>query len=598
MLKRFDAPRRRSTTVLASAILLTGAFVGAGTVPAVAAAAPDSTAQDTATQDTTAQDAATLPAPHNAAMDTVAAMQPSWNIGNTMDAIPDETSWGNPLITKQLLDAAKAQGFHSIRLPVTWSGHQSATAPYTIDPAWMARVKQVVDWAIQDDLYVDLNVHHDSWQWIENLPTDHDNVLARYNATWTQIATAFKDEPHKLLFEDVNEPQFKDAAGNPVSDADAIKCLDELDTSFFNIVRHSGGRNGTRLLMLFPTANSQAGFDAQAAEIASLHDPNMVATVHNYGFWPFTVNIAGYDSFNDRVQQDMLDLYSQIYNTFVAKGVPVYMGEWATFKYPGYDNYNAIEPGEGDKFYEMFEYEARIHHVTTALWDTGLFIDRSTYQVRLPALWAYVQSGWKTRSGTAASDQLFLPKDAPITAQTISLNLNGTTFEGLSAGDWHLLKNRDYLVNGDQVTLTAATVTKLAGDRSPGVDSTLTVRFSRGVPWNIHVITFSPVTQANATGDTTNGLVIPTRFNGDVLAEMEAKYADGSGAGPASWTTFQEFGGSYKPDTAGNTITMTPDFVKAINDGVPVTLTFYFWSGAKTTYTVTKSGTTVTGTVS
>jgi hypothetical protein len=57
----------------------------------------------------------------------------------------------------------------------------------------------------------------------------------------------------------------------------------------------------------------------------------------------------------------------------------------------------------------------------------------------------------------------------------------------------------------------------------------------------------------------------------------------------------QEYGYSFVPDAAGNTITMTPDFLKAINDGVPVTLTFYYWSGAKTTYTVTKSGTTVTG---
>jgi aryl-phospho-beta-D-glucosidase BglC (GH1 family) len=574
---------------MAGAILLTGTVLGTGALPASAAAAPDSG---------TAQTDTSLPAPDNPAMDTVAAMQPSWNIGNTMDAIPDETSWGNPLITKQLLDTAKAQGFHSIRLPVTWSGHQSATAPYTIDPAWMARVKQVVDWAIADGLYVDLNVHHDSWQWIEHLPTDHDNVLARYEATWTQIATAFKDEPRKLLFEDVNEPQFTDAAGAAVSDADAIKYLDELDNAFFTIVRHSGGRNGSRLLMLFPSANTQAGFDAQAAEIASLHDPNMVATVHNYGFWPFTVNIAGYDSFNDRVQQDMLDLYSQIYTTFVAKGVPVYMGEWATFKYPGYDKTSAIEPGEGDKFYEMFEYEARIHHVTTALWDTGLFIDRSTYQVRLPALWAYVQSGWKTRSGTAASDQLFLPKSGPITAQTISLNLNGTTFRGLTAGDWRLVKDKDYLINGNQLTLTAATVAKLAGDRSTGVDSTLTVKFSRGVPWTINVISYGPVTQANATGDTTAGLVIPTQFNGDVLAEMEAKYADGSGAGPASWTTYQEFGVAFEPDATGNTITMTPAFLTAIKDGVPVTLTFYYWSGAKTTYTVTKSGTSVTGSAS
>jgi len=76
---------------------------------------------------------------------------------------------------------------------------------------------------------------------------------------------------------------------------------------------------------------------------------------------------------------------------------------------------------------------------------------------------------------------------------------------------------------------------------------------------------------------------------------MEGEYADGSAAGPASWTAFQEFGATFAPDAATNTITMTPDFLNAIRDGAPVTLTFYFWSGAKTTYTVTKSGTVVTG---
>jgi hypothetical protein len=451
----------------------------------------------------------------------------------------------------------------------------------------------VVDWALEDGLYVDLNVHHDSWQWIADMTTEHDQVLARFDATWTQIATAFKDEPRKLLFESVNEPQFNNATA-----AQSQQMLDELNTAFFTIVRHSGGRNGTRLLVLPPSGGStQDELNALAAEMASLHDSNLVATVHYYGFWPFTVNIAGFDSFNAQTQQDLLDLFSRVYSTFVAKGIPVYMGEYATFKYPDYiDDYNAIEPGEGNKYFELMGYEARINHVTTALWDAGQFLNRTTFQQRFPALFALIQSSWKTRSGTAASDQLFIPKSGPITAQTISLNLNGTTFKGLSSGDWKLVKGKDYAINAGQLTLPAATVARLVGSQAPGVDSTLTVRFSKGVPWTVNVITYAPVTQADATGDTTNGLVIPTQFNGDVLAEMEAKYADGSGAGPASWTTYQEYGVSFAPNAAGNTITMTPAFLKAINDGVPVTLTFYYWSGAKTTYTVTKSGTTVTGT--
>jgi endoglucanase len=584
------AIRWRFAAVTASATLLTGAAIGFGAIPAMAWTAQDSAAQ-TAHATGTTQDAAPLPAPSNPTMDAVAAMQPSWNLGNTLDAIPTETSWGNPLVTKQLFDTLKAEGFRSVRIPVTWGIHASATAPYTIDPTWMARVKQVVDWALADGLYVDLNVHHDSWQWIENMAADHDNVLARFEATWTQIAAAFKGEPRKLVFEAVNEPQFSNATA-----AQSQQFLNELNTAFFDVVRHSGGRNGARLLVLSPIGADQDQLDALSGEMASLNDSNLVATLHNYGFWPFTVNIAGFDTFNTQVQQDMLTLFDKAYNTYVAKGIPVYMGEYGTFKYPLYFNpYNAIEPGEGDKFFEMFDYEARIHHVTTALWDVGNFIDRNTFQPLDPYLFSLIQSSWKTRSGTAASDQVFLPKSGPITAQTMALNLNGTTFKGLSAGDWLLVKGKDYAINGDQLTLTAATLTKLAGDRAYGVDSTLSVRFSKGVPWKINVITYGPVTQANATGDTTNGLVIPTQFNGDVPAEMEAKYADGSAAGPASWTTFQEFGATFAPNAATNTITMTPDFLNAIKDGAPVTLTFYFWSGAKTTYSVTKSGTTVTG---
>src|SRR5918911_600977 len=71
--------------------------------------------------------ASARPEPTMGAMGAVAAMQPSWNLGNSLDAIPDETSWGNPPASKALFDTLRHQGFHSVRIPVTWSGHQSAT---------------------------------------------------------------------------------------------------------------------------------------------------------------------------------------------------------------------------------------------------------------------------------------------------------------------------------------------------------------------------------------------------------------------------------------------------------------------------------------
>jgi endoglucanase len=525
------------------------------------------------------------------AMAAVAAMQPGWNVGNTLDAIPDETSWGNPPITKQMFDTVRAQGFNSVRIPVTWSNHQGSVPNYTIDPTYMSRIKQVVDWALADGFYVLLNVHHDSWQWISAMPADHDNVLARYRATWTQIATAFRDEPAKLTFESVNEPQFANAA-----DAQAAPLLDELNRAFYNIVRTSGGNNATRLLVLPPLGSSpdQARMDSLASTLSALNDRNVIATVHYYGFWPFSVNIAGKTTFDADSKNDMVVDFDRMFNTFVSKGIPVILGEYGLLSYD-YTRPGVIEAGEVKKFFEELGNQARTKKVTTMVWDAGSFLNRNTLQWRDPDLLAQIKSSWTTRSGTASSDMVFLPKSGAITSKTLTLNLNGTTFQGLRQGNTDLSQGTDYTVSGDQLTLTASALTRLAGSRAFGVNATVQARFSQGVPWSINVITYDPPVLSNATG-TISALTVATQFRGDVLATMEAKYADGSNAGQVNWTSYQEFSAAFMPDYPAGTITLKSDFLNALRDGAQVTLTFHFWSGTLVTYHVTKSGSSVTGT--
>ncbi|WP_284059877.1 glycoside hydrolase family 5 protein [Streptomyces sp. AS02] len=232
--------------------------------------------------------AATAAVP-DSAMAAVSAMQPGWNLGNTLDAIPDETSWGRPRTTKALLDSVRAQGFKSIRIPVTWSDHQGAAPNYTIDPAYLSRVSQVVDWAIDEGFYVVLDVHHDSWQWTSKMATEHDKVLARFNTTWTQPAAAFRNESAKLVFESINEPQLDNA-----DNARKAELLNEPNTSFHKVVRASGGNNSKRLFML-PTevcTPDQRLMGNLATTIKSLHDPRLIATVHYYGYFPFSVSMA------------------------------------------------------------------------------------------------------------------------------------------------------------------------------------------------------------------------------------------------------------------------------------------------------------------
>ena len=204
----------------------------------------------------------TTPPPAGNAAATVAAMQPGWNLGNSLDATgADETSWGNPRVTEALLDGVKAQGFKSIRIPVTWGQHQGGSPGYTIEAAYLARVKEVVNWALADGFYVMINVHHDSWQWLNSMP----GAKARYDATWTQIATAFRDSPNKLVFESVNEPQFSD-------EGQSETYLDQLNKSFHGIVRGSGGGNATRLLVL-PTLHTSGRSDAHRRAFQHHHGP-------------------------------------------------------------------------------------------------------------------------------------------------------------------------------------------------------------------------------------------------------------------------------------------------------------------------------------
>ncbi|GAA3829251.1 cellulase family glycosylhydrolase [Streptomyces phyllanthi] len=517
-------------------------------------------------------------------------MQPGWNLGNTYDAIPDETSWGNPPVTRALLQKVKSQGFKSIRLPVTWGIHQGAAPDYTIDPVWMAKVRQVVDWALDEDLYVLLNMHHDSWMWVNNLSKDHDAVLARYSATWTQIAAEFRGRSARLVFESINEPTFSDTSG----DDENYRLLAELNKVTHRIVRDSGGGNTTRLLVLptLYTNADQGRLDALATELADLRDPMVATTIHFYGWWPFSVNIAGYTRFDATSEQDLTATFDRAYNTFVARGIPVIIGEYALLAYD-HNRPGIIQRGEQRKYFEFLGDYARRRNLTTMLWDAGQFLNRNTLQWRDPELFAQIRSSWTTRSGSASSDMVFLPKSSAITSRTLTLNPNGTDFQGLRHGSRNLVRGRDYTVSGNQLTLTAAALTELAGDRAHGVNATLEARFSRGVQWRIDVISYDRPVLSNALGST-SGLTIPTQFRGDMLATMEARYDDGSNAGPASWTSYQQWDTAFSAYT-GDSIKLTSEFANSLKDASRVTLTFHFWSGATATYYVTKTGSTVTG---
>jgi aryl-phospho-beta-D-glucosidase BglC (GH1 family) len=519
----------------------------------------------------------------------VDAMEPGFNLGNNLDAIgPDETAWGFPRITPEFLESIRDYGFNSVRIPVTWGGHQGPAPDYTVDTAWMDRVEEVVNYALDEDLYVLLDVHHDSG-WIADMPTKHDEVRAQYDALWAQIAERFKDYPRSVLFESINEPVF-----NGVDEATANELLDELNREFHRIVRGTGGGNADRVLVM-PTLLTNAGqqhLDALKSTFDELGDSNVAATIHYYGFWPFSVNIAGFTTFDERVVEDITGAFDRTHDTFTANGIPVIIGEWSLL---GYAAGGKVQQGETLKFLEFAYHYAQERDLTVMLWDCAPHYNRWDHTWDDQELWEMFETSWTSRSGTASSDTVFVERADAIGDATLTLNLNGLKFKGLREGNKRLVKGRDYTVSGDQLTIKAATLQRIVGTDGYGNQGDLRAVFSDGMPWRISIVAYDDPSAADATG-TADAFAIPTQFRGDQVKTMESVYEDGTPVGPANWTRYQEYGYAYQPEYSRGEITLLPRYFENVEDDRPVTLTFHFWSGATISYQVVKSGDTVTGT--
>ena len=123
------------------------------------------------------------------------------NIGNTLEP-PDEGGWNNGPLQEYYFDDYESAGFTCIRIPVKWGTHTSESSPFNIDPSWIDRVEQVVDWGLERDLYIIINGHHEDWLKNDYSPANQ----ARYDSIWSQISGRFKDKSPRLMFEMINEP--------------------------------------------------------------------------------------------------------------------------------------------------------------------------------------------------------------------------------------------------------------------------------------------------------------------------------------------------------------------------------------------------------
>lgn len=279
------------------------------------------------------------------AKEVAGKMKVGWNLGNTLEAICGETDWGGAVTTQRLIDSVKATGFNAVRIPCAWFCH-SDTVNSIIDTAWMNRVKQVVDYCINDSMYVVLNMHWDKG-WLENRinKSNQKEVNSRLQKYWTQIANHFKNYDEHLLFAAANEPDAKDSV--------ATLILFSYYQTFINAVRATGAKNGSRTLIIQGSQTNIEKTNKWMNELpADKIENRLMVEVHYYEPYQFCLMDKdaawgkmfyywgeNYHSKTDTIHNATFDEEAAIEEKlemmkrkFSDKGIPVIIGEFAAYK--------------------------------------------------------------------------------------------------------------------------------------------------------------------------------------------------------------------------------------------------------------------------
>jgi endoglucanase len=332
-------------------------------------------------------------------VEVVRRMGLGWNLGNTMECSGDyikgtevrnfETAWGNPETTKEMIDQVKAAGFKSVRIPVAWSNLMGAD--YTIDPRLLERVKQIVDYVLEDGMIAMVNIHWDGGWW-SKFPKEYDKSMYRYTKMWSQIAGYFRNYPCTLVFESLNEEGcFNDVwnrygSGTPEQKEKAFGILFNINQAFVNLVRKSGGFNAKRHLLIAGYSTDVDLTTDPAFQMPKDPENHCIVSIHYYT--PATFCILEKDASWGKVRKtwgtsedlDELDAnLAKIKTRFLDNGIPVIIGEYGAAQ-------KDKDPGSVRLFLLTVAEKCYRMGMCPMLWDAGGLLDRKIPEFRDPEL--------------------------------------------------------------------------------------------------------------------------------------------------------------------------------------------------------------------
>lgn len=301
-------------------------------------------------------------------------MKVGWNLGNSLDAYntnlsdptpyQTETAWGNPVTTQAMIDAVKAKGFNTVRVPTTWFQH--VDSDFNIDADYLARVKEVVDYCFNDGLYVILNVHHEeTWINRSDFDTAYDDMSWKLKKIWSQIATAFADYDQHLVFEGMNEPRAAGTTrewwGATAADKEVIN---KLDADFVNTVRSVDSKYRTSRLLMIPAYCASSDPSIYGSLVVP-NDDHVAVSVHAYSPYSFVMDeTATHDTFTSAYKSELNTILKNVRNKFISNNIPVVIGEMSA------SNYN--NTSARIEWAETYASTAKAYGMPVVLWDNNV----------------------------------------------------------------------------------------------------------------------------------------------------------------------------------------------------------------------------------
>ena len=410
----------------------------------------------------------------------VEAMGPGWNLGNQLesvtDNVPEETNWGNPVITEKLIQSVKAAGFKSIRIPVSYFAKIDDDKDYTIDSKWLDRVQEVVDYCIKNDLYAVINIHGDGYNtidgsWLLCNGKNQTEIKKKYKKVWKQIAERYKNYDENLLFESMNE-EFDGSYSEP--NKEYYQNINDYNQIFVDTVRKTGDNNTKRWLII-PGWNTNIDYtagdygfklptDQYRDKSIDKEEQRIMISVHYYSPWDFcggkncVITQWGNEAddpsktsttCDETYMKNQLNLMK---TTFADKGYPVFIGEYGSIDKTSYDSENEYYRAY---FARKLCQLSRKNGCIPMYWDNGYngvhgfgLFDRTTCEITQPVIIDAIMEGFgqkASQNSTLMSVRLYVSDSKYWTTiqsdNTARITKKGGTYTLKLKGDKDMLSN-------------------------------------------------------------------------------------------------------------------------------------------------------------